>query len=505
LAAGRRLKELGADTSQLDAQVFGIDLHRPSLAASTELLEAEALDAHLLAENIFDVPTPDQLGCPLPAVDGVIGNPPFVRYQEHRGRTRQLSAQAALRQGVRLSGLASSWASVVIHSAGFLKPEGRLAMVLPAELLTVHYAEPVRRWLRNRFSGVTLVMFERLQFADALEKVVLVLAHGSGGCESFSVVYVSDADELEELKFGDAVSVMPPNEGKWTDLLIPLSERRLYRSAVEQSFTPLASYGAPTLGTVTGANDYFAISEATRLHYGLEEGQVRKMCPPGTRHLCGPSFGIGDWRRLRDAGERVWMFCPDASDDTKAVKRYVSLGEAHGVPEAYKCQIRTPWWRPPRVTPPDLFFTYMSHRYPRLISNAAGVTFVNSMHGIKLRPNQGVAKQALPLLVLNSITMLGAEVCGRSYGGGLLKMEPREAASLPLPRPEILAEAWEQLKGEKSQLDNQLRKGLWVEVSKRVDQVLLRETIGLSSEDVQRLHEAARSLRERRIGASPTT
>ena len=40
---------------------------------------------------------------------------------------------AALRQGVRLSGLSSSWASGLVHASGFLKPEGRLAMVLPAE------------------------------------------------------------------------------------------------------------------------------------------------------------------------------------------------------------------------------------------------------------------------------------------------------------------------------------------------------------------------------------
>jgi len=36
-----------------------------------------------------------------------------------------------------------------------LNPSGRLAMVLPAELLTVHYAEPVRRWLKGRFAAAT--------------------------------------------------------------------------------------------------------------------------------------------------------------------------------------------------------------------------------------------------------------------------------------------------------------------------------------------------------------
>ena len=181
----------------------------------------------------------------------------------------------------------------------------------------------------------TLVMFDRLQFDAALEKVVLVLAHGSGGCESFSLVYVNDAEDLDELQFGDAITVMPSSEGKWTDLLLPLNERRLFRSVADQHFTALETYGTPVLGTVTGGNDFFAISESTRQHYRLEEDQVSKMCPPGTRHLQGLSFGAADWKQLRDRGERIWMFYPNADDVSAAVKRYVKVGKSQGVDEAY--------------------------------------------------------------------------------------------------------------------------------------------------------------------------
>src|SRR5207245_973718 len=125
---------------------------------------------------------------------------------------------------------------------------------------------------------------------------------------------------------------------------------------------------------------------------------------------------------------------------------YLVEGEVHGVPAAYKCSIRTPWWRPPVVPVPDLFFTYMSHRYPRLIANTSGATILNSMHGVRLNPGvKKVVRDALPLLALNSITMLGAEIMGRSYGGGILKMEPREAAGLPVPATDALDEAWEHL------------------------------------------------------------
>jgi hypothetical protein len=180
------------------------------------------------------------------------------------------------------------------------------------------------------------------------------------------------------------------------------------------------------------------------------------------------------------------------------------MGEGKAVPKAYKCQVRTPWWRPPVVSKPDLFFTYMSHRYPRLIANPAGTTFVNSMHGVRLKGAPKVARAALPVLVLNSVTMLGAEVYGRSYGGGILKMEPREAARLPLPAPEHLEAAWQRLKGERSRLDRELREGNWSKVVERVDNVLLRETLKLSEADVKVLRSALETLRKRRISHDPS-
>jgi len=499
-AAAQELQKLGSQ--DLAEQLTGIDIYEPSLQEAAASLRAQGASANLVNKDAFELEPPGAFFPTLPPFDAVVGNPPFVRYQNHRGEARKASLTAALRQGVRLSGLASSWASLLIHASSFLTPDGRLAMVLPAELLTVGYAEPVRKWLRRRFSSVKLIIFEKLQFEDALANVVLLLAQGTGGCDAFSLYFVDDAEDLEKIQPFDEMAVTMSTDSKWTDLLLTVSQRQLFKSVVGSFYQSLGDLGSPELGTVTGSNDYFALSESTRRNFELDEQlHVLPISPPGTRHLKGLAFTRGDWQGLRDAGERVWMLHPNsAAEFTPGLRRYIESGEEAGVNLAYKCQIRTPWWRPPAVSAPDFFFTYMSHRFPRIVANHANVSFVNSMHGIRLRPDvPKTTRESLSLLALNSVTLLGAEVFGRSYGGGILKMEPREAAILPIPTSEVLERAWTTLRPERDALNRQLRNGVWTTVVARVDEVLLRECLSLTADEVSVLRAAVHSLRTRRL------
>ena len=428
LAAGQQLRDLGAPVGVLNEQVYGVDLHEPSLRQTMRLLEAEGLDASLVEADFFDVPPPQQeLFATLPLFDAVIGNPPFVRYQQHIGAARKLSAKAAMSQGVRLSGLASSWAALLVHAGAFLKPDGRIAMVIPAELLTVGYAEPVRQWLRRRFAAVKLVLFDRLQFANVLEDVVLVLAHGTGGCDAFSVYYVDDAEDLYQVQPFDEFAMTLSEEGKWTDLLLSNEQRRLFRQVTADQFVGLGSYGAPELGTVTGANAFFTLTEPTRDEYGLVAGKdVRRICPPGTRYLRGLTMTSFEWRRLRDAGEAVWILFPEGNEPSDNVRRYLQVGEEAGVPEAYKCRVRTPWWRPPLVSPPDPVLHLHEPPVPAP-GDQRGKNLVRQLHAWSAAPRGRSARSEE--LALVAYTELRDDVGSGSLRPFLRRWHPEDGAA----------------------------------------------------------------------------
>ena len=186
-AAVDRLADLtkGARTTDSPPTLDGIELHPASAQAARDLLSARGVDARVEVGDFFCVE-------PTGSYDAVIGNPPYIRYQDFTGPARSRSRAAALRAGVGLTNLASSWAAFVVHSALFLREGGRMGLVLPAELLSVNYAGEVRSFLLRTFKHVDLVLFTERVFPDAQEEVVLLLADGyKRGPTDHASIYLS--------------------------------------------------------------------------------------------------------------------------------------------------------------------------------------------------------------------------------------------------------------------------------------------------------------------------
>jgi adenine-specific DNA-methyltransferase len=490
LSAGSRLRELGGRAASTP-RLLGVELHEESARAATRALARAGHAADVRTGDFFDV----EFEAPF---DAVVGNPPYVRYQDFSGEARAKAQRAALKAGVRLSGLASSWAPFTVQSATFLGPDGRLGLVLPAELLTVNYAAPVRRFLMDRFARVRLVMFDERVFPGVLAEVVLLLAEGSGGTDSIEVSQVRNLAALHALP----IARWSPSDSaaKWSQALLPSAAAEVYDDLLARSaMVELERWGATDLGMVTGNNRYFTLSAAEVEDLGLPESELLPISPPGSRHLRGLALSRRSWEVLRDEGRQVFLFRPEAAHSAAAAA-YIKAGEEADVDAAYKCRIRQPWWRVPEVERPDLLFTYMNADTPRIVANEARVHYLNSIHGIHLNEDvRSLGRDLLPLGALNSLTLLGAELVGRSYGGGILKLEPKEADVLPVPAPELLASVGDELRALRPRLAQMLRRGDLLGAVEHVDRVLLVEGGCATRADLEQLRAARALLHDRRI------
>ncbi len=495
LAAATELRRLSASEFSL-GRLFGVDIHEPSIRAAHAPLAALGLAFELQVRDFFDVPAHPQW-------DVVIGNPPYLRYQAFSGAHRLKAQEAALRHGVRLGGLANAWAAFVVHAAQCLNPKGRLALVLPAALLSVNYAAPVRRFLLKRFQSVRIIMFEERVFPGVLEEVVLLLAEGTGPTKKFELFQVRDVEELlswDGLPGEKARECAPATaEAKWTDALLPKEDIALYHELQAKHFTPLVEWGETELGMVTGNNRYFTLSSMDAAELKLEHREFLRISPPGSRHLRGLEFSDAAFEELSREGGRVFLFYPPKGELSPAAAAYVAKGERAKVHKAYKCSVREPWWRVPLVPVPDLFLTYMNHDLPRLVANSAKARYLNSIHGVTLRPGRTrLGRELLPIAMLNSLTALGAELEGRSYGGGILKVEPKEADRLPMPSQDLLTRAADDLRALRPQLGQHLRSSQLEKVLNSVDSILLVKHLGLRPKDVQALRASRKGMAARR-------
>jgi adenine-specific DNA-methyltransferase len=498
LAANAQLRELGGV-----GHLRGAELHADSARhALGRLAGVGREDVAIDVGDFFRLtPTRD--------VTALVGNPPYVRYQTHAGEDRTASREAALRAGVALSGLASSWAAFTVHAAEFLAPGGRMGLVLPAELLSTNYASGVRRYLMERFASVGLIVFEERVFPAVQEEVVLLLADGfrEGPTDHCVLRQVRTVDDLAT--GGVDTSWRPADPaGKWTaSLLSPLSLDAYTTVMTSDRWTTLSTWGDTTLGAVTGNNKYFTMPTSRAATLGLTPRELLRISPPGSAHLRGLEFTTSALNQLDREGKATRLFRPAASPST-AGETYIAAGEATAVDQAYKCRVRSPWWRVPILKAPDLFLTYMNADSPRLCANRARVRHINSVHGVYLTDaHRTLGLDYLPLAAINSMTLLAAETVGRAYGGGMLKIEPREADVLPVPAPALVAEHTVELKQLAALVGPQLRGQALTDIAKLVDEILLVKGMGLKRTDVAALREQQAALhirRQTRAKAAPS-
>ena len=365
------------------------------------------------------------------------GNPPFIRYQSFKGDIRARALDLCSRLGADFSGLASSWAPFLVATAGLLKPGGRMAFVVPAEIGHAPYAAPLLEFLVGHFSTVHVVAVREKVFPDLSEDCWFLFTDGYGGRTSeirFSVLNrFSPAMRPPQLSI--RVSV-PEWRNLWKrrlrPFLIPEDSRELYRQVVQQAdtqrFGELANIG---IGYVSGANDFFHLRPSEVDRWKIPNKFLHPTVRNG-RSLTASRLTDAMVEKWRRDDEPIYLLrLPKLKELPSAVSRYLDTEEGRTARKAYKCRVRDPWYSVPDVQVPDFFLSYMSGIRPSLTRNDANCTATNSVHIVRIKPD-APAKSNLSSWT-SDFVQLSCEIEGHPLGGGMLKLEPREATEIVLP------------------------------------------------------------------------
>ena len=178
----------------------------------------------------------------------------------------------------------------------------------------------------------------------------------------------------------------------------------------------------------------------------------------------------------------------------KPLQEYIQYGEKNGVSKAQKCRVRRPWYVVPHIFIPSAFMPCMVAAWPRLVINQSQYTCTNNILRLlckEERPEEAWIRLALG--TLSTLSQLSAELVGRSYGGGVLKLEPKELAQLAVPLVPVEASG-----GLARKVDSLLRKNKVSEATDAVDSALLDSNIGLNMARIKQLREARNQLFLRR-------
>lgn len=501
-AAAKTLIDRGAERATLPNLVQGIELDPQEAQKANERLQTlsgtlSPVQIHVgdffayCQKNLFE----NRL------FDAIIGNPPFIRYQNFPEHHRGIAFYLMQRAGLRPNRLTNAWVPFLVAATLLLGKTGRLAMVIPAELLQVNYAAELRSFLSRHYSYLTLITFKKLVFEGIQQEIVLLLGERNGSEQTgIRTIELDGIDDLISYKhtafLHEHLKEMDHSTEKWTMYFLHEEELQLLRKLKARADLSIARDVIDVdVGIVTGLNEFFVLSEQQVEQHALRPYTQRIV--GRSAHLPGICFSEADWMDnverqspafLLQAPDVPFYCLPDA------LKEYVTAGEEKGLNKGYKCRIRNRWYVLPSVWVPQAFMLRQVHHYPKIILNDADATCTDTIHRVKLR--NGTPAKTVTAAFLNSLTFAFTEVMGRSYGGGVLELEPNEAEMLPLP----LAGA-DTLDLHK--LDQLLREGDIHAVLAITDDVLLKRGLGLSNKEICMLRNIWQKLRDRRINRKP--
>lgn len=425
-----------------ESEITGFELFNEEATKSRTLCEKLGFNNYAISQGDFLQWVEPLVKEKKQLFDGIIGNPPFVRYQFLEKPFQIYTESIFDHLKLKFTKHTNAWVPFIVSCISLLKSGGRLGMIIPSEIINVMHAQSLRSFLGIECSKIVIIDPKEIWFTDTLQGAVILLAEKKKKIENHSygvsIKAVNGFDFLNtnpEDLFSNAKAINGETvKGKWTKAVLEPEELALINKVIENPFVhKFDDIAKVEVGIVTGANDFFLVDSATVKQYSLEK-YVKPMFGR-SQHCQGIIYDKTQHASNKKNGLPInFIYINEKFEELpKKAQDYIQLGESKGLNTRYKCRIRNPWYTVPSVFSRRLSMLKRSHNAPRLIFNELDVYTTDTAYRVE---SKNIDEKKLAYCFLNPLTAIFAEIEGRSYGGGVLEMVPSEIRRLYIPVPE---------------------------------------------------------------------
>jgi adenine-specific DNA-methyltransferase len=409
-----------------------------------ESVLAEGFRLGLPSSELAHVILGDFIASRMPgALPAVISNPPYIRH--HRlteARKQELRALALQCLGFPLDGRVGLHFYFLLKCLEHLAPGGRLAFLVPADVCEGVSSAAAWRRLAERFRIDAV-----LTFADAAAPfpnvdtnalVLLMSRRDPTDRVRWLRVLEPDPDAIAEALQSDG----DDGEGSGSVELQWRTLEELLGTGLSRRPRPLGSQGVPlshfarvVRGIATGANEFFFLTRARLRELRLDERYFQRALGR-TRDCASDTLTPALVDQLDRAARPTWLLRLGKEPKEKlpaALRAYLEHGEGLGLPERPLIKTRKPWYRMEQRSAPPLLFAYLGRRDCRFILNRAGVVPLTCFLCVYPWDGDRASVERLWLAVNHPDTLANLVFVAKSYGGGALKVEPRQLEMLEIP------------------------------------------------------------------------
>lgn len=378
----------------------------------------------------------------------ILGNPPYIKQSKFvKGREQAVSRMNEL--GLKINQQSNAWVYFVIDAISRMSSNSRIGLVIPSDLLQLDYAKKVQDWITKNLDNTLIIGFDELVFPNIQQDVVLLLGEKNQNAKQgrLGLISVKNTHELKFNlweKFVDSKNLTNSKELDWDLQYLSDSQiSTIKKVSTNQNVLSFGEIADLRIGIVTGANKFFCLDKDQLKDLGIRRGynkglRVRKMIGSGI-DVDGIEYSHINHERNHSKNQSTSLLEFNSSFErvklTEKIQDYLLAGESLEYHERNQLKRRNPWYSSEHVLTTQIGMYKRSHDYCKLFFKPDDIFSTDTVYRVwikELYADEITAKQFVFNFV-NSLTYLFCEMQGRSYGGGVLELTPKEIRTLKLP------------------------------------------------------------------------